>query len=90
MLRELLRLIVERGSASCADLAQALHVNPELARLALEELERRDYVRVIAADGATACERCPLRTSCLYQHAPRIWAVTSKGATIGREPAQLE
>jgi hypothetical protein len=85
MLRELLRLIVARGSASCGDLARSLDVTPELARLALEELERRDCVRIVAAGDATACEHCPLRAACVYHHAPRIWAVTPKGAAIGRE-----
>jgi Mn-dependent DtxR family transcriptional regulator len=84
MLRAILRLILDRGSASCEELARTLDVNPELTRLALEELERRDYIRAVAAGGATACERCPLRGACLYRHAPRIWTVTRKGEAIGR------
>ncbi len=79
MLREVLRLAVERGTTRSEELARALDTSPELVALALAELVRRDYLRTVVPGCSTACENCPLRAACLYRRHPRVWTLTRKG-----------
>ena len=80
MLREVLRLAVERGTTRSEELARALDTSPELVREALAELVRRNYLQAVVPGCSTACERCPLRATCLYRRQPRVWMLTRKGA----------
>jgi Mn-dependent DtxR family transcriptional regulator len=79
MLREVLRLVVERGTTRSEDLARALDTSPELVREALAELVRHNYLQAVVPGCSTACERCPLRAACLYRRHPRVWILTRKG-----------
>jgi predicted ArsR family transcriptional regulator len=80
MLRTILRLAADLGTIRCEELARALNTSPELVRLALAELARRDYLQAVAPDCSTACEHCPLRAAFLYRRQPRVWVITRKGA----------
>ena len=80
MLRTILRLIAEAGSIRCEELARALDTSPELVRLALADLVRRDYLQAVQSGCSTACERCPISTGCHYRRQPQVWMLTRKGA----------
>jgi hypothetical protein len=82
MLRDLLRLIAVRGATRSDDLARDLNVSPDLLRLALEELVRRDYLRAVALGCSMACEPCPLRAACLSRRQPRVWILTPEGEKL--------
>jgi hypothetical protein len=84
MLREVLRLAVERGTTRIEELAPALHTSPDLVRLALAELVRRDYLQAVVPGCSTTCEHCPLRVACVYRRQPRVWMLTCKGEIWGR------
>ena len=86
MFRRILRLVAETGSIRCEELAQALDTSPEIVRLALAELARRDYLQVISECGAT-CEHCPIHAACHYRCQPQLWMLTDKGAAWIRETA---
>jgi predicted ArsR family transcriptional regulator len=79
MLRDVLRMVVERGTSSSEELARALDTSPELVRLALEELVRRDYLQAVVPGCSAACERCPLHAACLHHRQLRVWMLTHKG-----------
>jgi len=79
MFRKILRLAVERGTARNDDLARDLNMSPELLRLVLEQLVRRDYLRALVPGCSVGCGCCPLRTACLYRGRPRVWMLTSEG-----------
>ena len=59
MLRNILRLAADLGTIRCEELARALDTSPELVRLALAELARRDYLQAVVPGCSTACEYCP-------------------------------
>lgn len=80
MLKNILRLAAALGTIRCEELARALDTSPELVRLALAELARRDYLQAVAPGCSIACEHCPLHAACLYRHQPRVWMLTLKGA----------
>jgi len=87
MLREVLRLAVERGTTRSDELARALDTSPELVCLLLAELTRRDYLQAVVPGCSTACEHCPLRAACLYRRHARVWMLTRKGkAWVAEEP----
>lgn len=85
MLREVLRLVVERGTTQGEELARALDTSPELVCLALAELARRDYLQAVAPGCSTACGHCPLGAACLYRRRPRVWTLTPKGEAWAAE-----
>jgi hypothetical protein len=78
MFRKVLRLTIERGTSRSDDLARDLNISPELLRLVLEELVRRDYLRALVPGCSAGCGCCPLRTACLYRSRPRVWMLTGK------------
>jgi predicted ArsR family transcriptional regulator len=87
MLREVLCLAVERGTARSDEVARALDTSPELVRLLLAELTRRDYLHPAVPGCSTACEHCPLRAACLYRCHARVWMLTRKGeAWLAEKP----
>jgi len=88
MLREVLRLAVERGTLNSAELARALDTGVELVDVMLEELVRRDYLQAVLPGCSAACERCPLRAACLYRCRPRVWMLTRKGEALLHSLAQ--
>lgn len=57
-------------------------MSPELVRLVLEELVRRDYLRALAPGCSGGCGCCPLRAACLYRGRPRVWMLTGKGDSL--------
>ncbi len=75
----MLRLAVERGTTSPEDLARSLDTSPELVRMALAELVRRDYLQAVVPDHSTVCKHCPTRVVCLYRGHPGVWTLTRKG-----------
>ena len=79
MLRKMLRLTAERDAISTEELARALDTSPELVRLALAELARRDLLQAMVPGCSTACERCSLHAACQYHHQPLVWILTRKG-----------
>jgi len=85
MLRKILRLAADLGTIRCEELARALDTSPELVRLALAELARRDYLQAVVPGCSTACEYCPLHAACHYRRQPRIWMLTRKGAAWAEE-----
>lgn len=80
MLRQLLQLAVERGSVELTELAQVLGTSPEMVQQMIESLQREGYLHSVVQGCQQPCERCPLKTACLYRRHPRIWALTEKGA----------
>jgi DeoR/GlpR family transcriptional regulator of sugar metabolism len=76
MLRRLLELVASNGTARTAELASALGVSTALIESMLEELARRGYLRLLPGS-AQPCERCPLRSGCLYSKRARIWIVSN-------------
>jgi hypothetical protein len=85
VLKRVLRLAVERGSARSEELARALDTSPELVCLALAELAGRDYLQSVISGCSTACDGCPLGAACLYRRHPRVWMLTRKGAAWAAE-----
>ena len=80
MLRTILCLGAESGTIRCEELARMLDTSPELIRLALAELARRDYLQALVPGCSTTCEHCPLCAVCLNRGRPRVWMLTRKGA----------
>jgi predicted transcriptional regulator len=80
MLKEVLRLAVERGSVRSGELARTLDTSLELVNLALTELVHRGYLQAMVPGCSTVCQHCPLRAACLYRRQSRVWALTRKGA----------
>jgi hypothetical protein len=80
MLRQVLRMAVERSCLRSEEVARALDVSAELVQLMLAELVRRDYLEIAVAGDSTACERCPLRVTCPHRRPPQIWRLGRKAA----------
>ena len=84
MLCKILRLAAERDGIRCKDLARALDTSPDIVRLALADLVRRDYL--LAVPGCSSiCEHCPFHPGCHYRLQPKVWILTDKGAAWFRE-----
>ena len=79
MLKTLLRLAVDKGTAKTSELAHDLHMTPELVRQMLEELERQGYLEAVVPGCSRPCERCPLHAACVYRNQPCVWVLTKKG-----------
>ncbi len=79
MLRKLLHLAIGLDTADTVTLARALNVSPEQMRQMLDHLKRLGYLEEVVPGCEQPCERCPLRSACLYRHQPRVWTLTRKG-----------
>ena len=79
MLRTLLRLAVGQGSTDITALARAVNVTEVQMRLMLDHLKREGYLEEVVPGCERPCERCPLRSACLFRHQPRVWTLTRKG-----------
>lgn len=84
MLCKILRLTAERGGIRCKDLARALDTSPDIVRLALADLVRRDYLQAVPGCSCV-CENCLLRAACHYRRQPQVWMLTRKGEAWTRE-----
>jgi DNA-binding PadR family transcriptional regulator len=89
MLRALLNLAATKETTRNDELAQALGVNPELIEPILEVLTKHGYLEQIVPGCSTPCDRCPVRTACLFANQPKLWAITPKGkAYLARTQSQ--
>ncbi len=79
MLRAILRRAAGLDTADTATLARELRVTRHQIRRMLDDLERLGYLEEIVRGCEQPCERCPLRSACLYHHRPRVWTLTRKG-----------
>jgi predicted ArsR family transcriptional regulator len=79
MLRRLLELVANTGTARSTELARAMDVSTEVIEPMLQELARQGYLRLLAPGCATACARCPVRAACLFGNAARVWVLSAKG-----------
>jgi DNA-binding MarR family transcriptional regulator len=82
MLEDVLRIVASEGTASSAGLARRLGVSRALAEHMLEELARHGYLNAVAGECAAPCERCPLRSACLFGRRGRIWSLSPKGRRL--------
>jgi len=80
MLRQLLHLVMKKGTVSDSELACELGISQVLIKQMLGELVRQGYLQSLTQGDSTPCERCPLHTACLFGNRPRIFALTAKGA----------
>lgn len=80
MLRDVLRLAAARGAIRSEELTRALGTSPELVRLVLDDLVRRELLEAIGPGGSSPCQQCPVRAACLYRCQARVWTLTRKGA----------
>ena len=78
MLRQLLHLVMEKGTVSDAELASELGISQALIKQILGELVRQGYLQPLTPGDSTPCERCPLHTACLFSNWPRIFTLTTK------------
>lgn len=82
MLETLLRIVATKGTADCSELARMLGVSSALTENMLDELTRQGYLKAVVGECSVPCERCPLRTACLFRRQPRIWSLTRKGERL--------
>lgn len=78
----MLRLLDGGGIRSTAELARALHVSEDLARLMTEDLTRRGYLTALRTDCGGGCAGCALADACAVPSAaaaPPVLALTGKG-----------
>ena len=82
MLRQLLNLVMERGTVSDSELACELDINQALIKQMLGELVRQGYLQPLIQGDSTPCERSPLHRVHLLGNRPRIFTLTAKGNRI--------
>ena len=82
MLRQILRLAAGRGSMDIKALAVELGISPAMVEQMLEQLQQQGYLQSVVRGCSTPCERCPLRSACLYRRQPRVWSLTAKGEAL--------
>ena len=82
MLRQLLQLVMKKGSVSDAELASELGISQALIKQILGELVRQGYLQPLALGNSTPCERCPLHQTCLFGNRSRVFTLTVKGNRI--------
>jgi len=83
MFREIIHLTSERGSVCLEALSRLLDTSPELVRMALSELGKHGYLRLMAPSSCTnsvgPCPVHPARSPCRQ---PSIWMLTHKGERL--------
>jgi predicted ArsR family transcriptional regulator len=79
MLDDVLRIVAAQGAESTAGLARRLGVSNALMESMLEDLAERGYLEAVVENCSVPCERCPLRSACLFGRQGRIWALAPKG-----------
>jgi len=82
MLRTLLQLAAGLDTSQTAALAHTLGISFGQVRQMLEHLERLGYLEEVVPGCAQPCERCPLRSACLFRRQPRVWMLTHKGKRL--------
>ncbi len=78
----MLRLLDGGGIRSTAELACALHVSEDLARLMAEDLARRGYLAALQTDCGAGCAGCALADACAQPAGAAtlpVLALTGKG-----------
>jgi Zn finger protein HypA/HybF involved in hydrogenase expression len=80
MLRQLLQLAADRGTANTHELALQLGVSTAMVSELIEELVSRGYLHAVVPGCSLACEQCPLHVACRRKDQARTWVLTSKGA----------
>ncbi len=67
------------GFRTPADLARQLGISEALVGAIIAGLERRGYLRAVAASCSAGCSGCPLRASCVLGGLGRGWVLTPRG-----------
>jgi DNA-binding IscR family transcriptional regulator len=79
MLEQMLELIQKSGTISPAELSHKMNINPRMAEVLLEDLQRRGLIHNLVIEtncGSEGCDGCQLSSGCNHNQ-PRIWEITS-------------
>jgi DNA-binding IscR family transcriptional regulator len=81
MLIGLLRAIKSHPLANIEELSQELNVSTGLIEDMVADLTKKGYLKSFA-DCDSACDHCPVGTSCAGNIRPKMWMITEKGYLI--------
>lgn len=82
MLKKLLHLIAEAGSADSINLARNLGVAPAMMQSMLATLTRQGYLKIVVTETSSACGRCPIRQGCFSGGKACLWTLSEKGVRV--------
>jgi DNA-binding IscR family transcriptional regulator len=79
MLEQMLALIQKSGTISPAELSHKMNIDPRMAEVLLEDLQRRGLLRNLVIEsgcGSDGCDGCQLSSGCNHIQ-PRIWEISN-------------
>ena len=79
MLEQMLELIQKSGTISPAELSHKMNIDPRMAQVLLEDLQRRGLIHNLVIEsncGSEGCDGCQLSSGCNHNQ-PRIWEISA-------------
>jgi hypothetical protein len=79
MLEQMLDLIRKSGTISPAELSYKMNIDPRMAQVLLEDLQRRGLLHNLVIEsgcGSDGCDGCQLSSGCNHNQ-PKIWEITT-------------